>query len=349
MCSHARILKIGPKYCLALALILQSPPLTYHLCSMRCCSCCSSCSPALVALRTTLHRQRMYSTSCRRKTEKSNVNIGAVLIVKTPRGPRRCCSSIILSHIAMRFPLLLLQAVLLFDALGVLAFQSTCVKEFAASSLAVMTAGVMSTFTITATDYPGNPCTIGSEMFGFNLMPFPGNVSLSGRFNSQWSVTPPNQFVLPLLLTSSGAYSAEIVRFGASSPRLFIASRCAFHLSTSSRERAWRHILRKSTLQRTCSYVKSGPRRRLRLARRRHHARRSRLCHHSLVRQDPLVVVSRAHVLRSRRRRRPPVDRQRSRYRPMGRAPQHVCAECWLLCSMLRAAHSLYAGLLPPK
>jgi hypothetical protein len=116
----------------------------------------------------------------------------------------------------MRFPLLFLQAVVLCDALGVLAFQSTCVKEFAASSLAVMTAGVMSTFTITATDYPGNPCTIGSEMFGFNLMPFPGNVSLSGRFNSQWSVTPPNQFVLPLLLTSSAVYSAEIVRFGAS-------------------------------------------------------------------------------------------------------------------------------------
>ena len=128
---------------------------------------------------------------------------------------------------------LLLQAALLLDVLGALAFQSTCVKEFAASSLAVMTAGVPSSFTITATDYPGNPCTIGSEMFGINLMPFPGNVSISGRFNSQWSVAPPNEFVLPLLITSSGSYSAEIVRFGAFTKlfRLFLSHHSVLFIS----------------------------------------------------------------------------------------------------------------------
>lgn len=93
-------------------------------------------------------------------------------------------------------------------------FQSTCAKNFIASSLAVMTAGISSTFTITATDYPGIPCTLGSEMFGFTLRQYPESYLLSPRSSSQWSVTPPNQFVLPLSITASGIYSTEVVRFG---------------------------------------------------------------------------------------------------------------------------------------
>jgi len=109
---------------------------------------------------------------------------------------------------------LLLHALLLVDVYNTLALDVACANQFAASSLAVMTAGVTSTFTITATDYPGNPCTLGSETFGFDLMPFSGNYSFAGRDNSQWSVTPSNQFVLPLAVTASGVYSAQIVRLG---------------------------------------------------------------------------------------------------------------------------------------
>ena len=106
----------------------------------------------------------------------------------------------------------LLQAVLLLHVHTILGFQSSCAKEYVSSSLAVMTAGVTSGFTITATDYPGNPCNLGSEMFGFNLP----SSSSSARFNSQWLVTPPNQFEIPLAITSSGTYSVEVVRFGTS-------------------------------------------------------------------------------------------------------------------------------------
>ena len=121
----------------------------------------------------------------------------------------------------MRFPppvaqfSFLLHVFFLADVYQVIAFQSTCANNFAASSLEVITAGIGSAFTITATDYPGHPCTLGSELFGFNLKPLSGNFSLSARSSSQWSVTPPNQFVLPFsAITSSGIYSAEVVRFG---------------------------------------------------------------------------------------------------------------------------------------
>jgi hypothetical protein len=109
----------------------------------------------------------------------------------------------------------LLHALILLHIHELLAFQTSCAKEYASSSLAVMTAGVISSFTITATDYPGPPCNLGSEMFGFNVRSMiTGGSPLAARFSSQWSVTPPNQFNLPLVINSSGAYSAEVVRFG---------------------------------------------------------------------------------------------------------------------------------------
>jgi hypothetical protein len=110
----------------------------------------------------------------------------------------------------------LAQAMLLLHVHTILGFQSSCAKEYVSSSLAVMTAGVTSGFTITATDYPGNPCNLGSEMFGFNLLSSSSHSFISARFNSQWSVTPPNQFEIPLAITSSGTYSVEVVRFGTS-------------------------------------------------------------------------------------------------------------------------------------
>ncbi len=112
----------------------------------------------------------------------------------------------------------LVQAMLLLHVHTILGFQSSCAKEYVSSSLAVMTAGVTSGFTITATDYPGNPCNLGSEMFGFNLLSSESSSHsfISARFNSQWSVTPPNQFEIPLAITSSGTYSVEVVRFGTS-------------------------------------------------------------------------------------------------------------------------------------
>ena len=109
---------------------------------------------------------------------------------------------------------LFLPALLLVTVFKTLALDPACANQFAASSLAVMTAGATSAFTITATDYPGNPCTLASETFGFDLMPFSGNYSFAGRDISQWSVTPPNQFVLPLAVTASGVYRAQIVRLG---------------------------------------------------------------------------------------------------------------------------------------
>ena len=124
------------------------------------------------------------------------------------------------SHNHMRFvrwnpPVaLFLPALLLVTVFKTLALDPACANQFTASSLAVMTAGATSAFTITATDYPGNPCTLASETFGFDLMPFSGNYSFAGRDISQWSVTPPNQFVLPLAVTASGVYRAQIVRLG---------------------------------------------------------------------------------------------------------------------------------------
>ena len=111
----------------------------------------------------------------------------------------------------------LIHAIMLLDVPQNFAFQSSCAKEFACSSLAVMTAGATSVFTITSTDYPGITCNLGSEMFGFNLKSFSGNSSLAARSNSQWSVTPPHQFVIPLTISTSGIYSAEVVRYGKSS------------------------------------------------------------------------------------------------------------------------------------
>lgn len=108
----------------------------------------------------------------------------------------------------------LLHALVLLHIHELFAFQTSCAKEYTSSSLAVMTAGVISSFTITAMDYPGPPCNLGNEMFGFNVRSITGGSPLVARFNSQWSVTPPNQFNLPLAINSSGTYSAEVVRFG---------------------------------------------------------------------------------------------------------------------------------------
>lgn len=133
----------------------------------------------------------------------------------------------------------LIQVFLLGGVHEIVAFQSTCATAFVASSLEVMTAGVSSTFTITAIDYPGNPCTLGSEMFGFTLRQYPESSPLSPRSSSQWSVSPPNQFSLPLAITSSGNYRAEVVRFGKRrrSSLFIICVRHFVHLMRMSRYR----------------------------------------------------------------------------------------------------------------
>jgi hypothetical protein len=107
-----------------------------------------------------------------------------------------------------------LQSILIVCVREVIALQTTCASRFEASSLAVITAGVASSFTIIATDYPGPSCTIDSEIFGLELMPFTGRFALEGGLASQWSVSPPNQFVLPFAVTASGTYSTQIFRYG---------------------------------------------------------------------------------------------------------------------------------------
>jgi hypothetical protein len=134
------------------------------------------------------------------------------LFVAPPEG--RASKTMRIPLTVAQFPFLL-HVLFLVDVYQIIAFQSTCANNFAASSLEVITAGIGSAFTITATDYPGHPCTLGSELFGFNLKSPSGNFSLLSRSSSQWSVTPPNQFILPFsAITSSGIYSAEVVRFG---------------------------------------------------------------------------------------------------------------------------------------